>query len=147
MLEMNLQVFAETPGYINQVFVLAGTTPMSNSTGAKIMGIDKSTLKNLADIMEITAFGDTYKKRMSGLLDTNIAIEGNVYVGDTTGQNVFVPGASIMLGIYPQGTAVAGTQVPCIVESAEIDAEVSKQQAIKLTVQCNGAPVALPTRP
>jgi len=138
---------AEQAGYGNLVYVLAGATAMTNSTGAKILGVDNSSLGRLCDMLEITAFGDTYKNRMGGLKDTTISISGNVYTGDTTGQDVLVPGDTIHIGVYPQGTGVAGTQVKAIVESFETSADVSGKQTFTCAFSCIAAPVALPLRP
>jgi len=137
---------AEVAGVTNQCFILAGATHMTGSTGAKINGINKSTFKQLADIMEITAFGDTSKRRIAGLLDAEIAVDGNVYVGDTTGQDVLVAGASCWIGVYPSGTAVAGKQIPAIVESVEVAADIKGMQTIKAVCKLNGVAEALPLR-
>lgn len=137
---------AELAGALNQVYILAGAVAMTGSTGAKIQGISKASMNKLADLLEISAFGDTYKKRKAGLLDTEMSIEGQVYTSDTTGQDVLVAGASIYIGMYPQGTTVAGTQIPAIIESVEVGAEVAGVQTIKATIKGNGAPVALPLR-
>lgn len=137
----------EIAGALNQVFILAGTNAMTGSTGAKVQGINKSTLNQLCDIFEITQFGDTAKKRKAGLLDSEINFEGNVYVGDTTGQDVLVVGASVYVGVYPSGTTVAGKQIPAIVESVETSADVGGMQTIKAVLKSNGAVVALPLRP
>lgn len=136
----------EVAGALNQVWILAGTTHMTGSTGAKVNGIDKSTFNQLCEIMEITAFGDTAKRRLAGLLDADISIEGNVYTGDTTGQAVLVAGASCFIGVYPQGTGVAGTQIPAIVESVETSADVTGMQRIKAVCKLNGVAEALPLR-
>jgi hypothetical protein len=136
----------EVAGVSNQVWILAGSTHMTGSTGAKIQGINKSTFNQLCDIMEITAFGDTAKRRIAGLLDADINIEGNVYTGDTTGQAVLVAGASCFIGVYPSGTAVAGTQIPAIIESVETSADVAGMQTIKAVCKLNGVSEALPAR-
>lgn len=137
---------AELAGKTNQVYILAGTSAMSGATGAKINGVDSATLNRLADILEISQFGDDYKKRMAGLKDSNISISGNFDPADTNGQNVIVAGDFVYVGLYQQGTAVAGVQVPMIIESVEQAAEVSGQQTFSASFQGNGAPVALPAR-
>ena len=136
----------EIAGVTNQVFILAGSTHMTGSTGAKVSGITKSTFKQLCDIMEITAFGDTSKRRIAGLLDAEIDLDGNVYVGDTNGQAVLVTGASCWIGVYPSGTAVAGSQIPAIIESVETDADIKGMQTIKAVCKLNGVAEALPLR-
>jgi hypothetical protein len=138
---------AEQAGKTNQVWVLAGSTPMTNATGAKMLGVDASTYGQLCDLLDITSFGDTYKKRIAGLLDCKVACSGNLYVGDTTGQAILIAGNSIMIGVYPSGTTVAGSQINAIVESYEQTSDVAGKQTFKATFQTNGAPVALPLRP
>ena len=138
---------AEIAGFKNQVFILTGATAMGAATGAKVQGVDNSTFGRLCDILEITAFGDTYKNRMAGLKDSEFSLSGNVYTGDTTGQDVMVPGDTVFIGAYPQGTTVAGTQVKAIVESFEASSEVSGKQTFSASFSCIAAPVTLPLRP
>ena len=138
---------AELAGKTNVVYILDGTTGMTGSTGAKIEGVDNQTYGRLCDILEITAFGDSYKARIAGLLDFSFSISGNVYTGDTTGQDVIVPGASVYIGAYPSGTGIAGTQIPAIVESFEVTAAVAGKQTFTASFAANGAPEALPLRP
>jgi len=146
MLKMNLQLFAETAGFVNQVWALTGTTEMAAGTGALIKGVESSSFARMCDILEITAFGDTHKKRMAGLKDTEISISGTIYVGDTTGQDILVPGDSIFIGVMPQGVAVAGTQVAAIVESFATKTDVSGKQTFDAKFSCIAAPVVLPIR-
>ena len=137
---------AELAGYLNEVWVLTGAVAMAAGTGAKILGVDNSSFGRLCDMLDITSFGDTYKKRMAGLKDSTFTISGNVYVGDTTGQDVLIPGDSIYIGVMPSGPTVAGTQVPCIVESFETSIDVAGKQTFSATLSPIGAPVALAIR-
>jgi len=137
----------EVAGKTNIVWVLTGTTPIANNTGAKVLGVDSSTFNQLCDLLEITQFGDSYKNRMAGLKDTNFSFSGNYYPGDTTGQDELVPGDTIYIGVYPQGTGVAGTQVKAIVETFELNAGVADKQTFSASIQGIAAPVALPLRP
>ena len=137
---------AEQAGYKNEVWVLDGASAMEAGTGAKILGVDNSSFAKLCDMLDITAFGDTYKNRMAGLKDTTITISGNLYVGDTTGQDVLIPGNDIYIGVMPSGPTVAGYQVPALVASYEISSDVAGKQTFSATFACTGAPVALPIR-
>lgn len=134
----------ELAGYTNVVYVLAGTTPMAEGTGAVIKGVDNQSFGKLCDILEITSFGDTYKKRKGGLKDSTFSISGNVYTGDTTGQDVLIPGNSIMIGAHPAGKSVAAEQLPCIVESFEVSVDVAGKQTFSCGLAATGAPVAMP---
>ena len=136
----------EQAGFINEVWVLTGSTAMVAGTGAKILGVDNSSFGKLCEILDITSFGDTYKKRMAGIKDTSLSISGNVYTGDTTGQAVLIPGDSIYIGTMPQGAAVAGLQIPAIVQSFETSIDVNGKQTFSCAIAANGAPVALPAR-
>jgi len=138
---------AEVAGFTNQVWAIAGATAMTNSTGAKMLGVDSSTYSQLCDILEITAFGDTYKNRMGGLKDTTFSVSGNYYPGDTTGQEILIPGNTVFIGVYPSGTGVAGKQVKAIVESFEISAAVADKQTFSASLSGIAAPVSLPLRP
>ena len=137
---------AEQAGNINVVYVLAGVTAMAAGTGAKILGVDSASYGNLCDILEVTSFGDAYKKRMAGLKDTSFSISGNIYTGDTTGQAVLVPGSTIFIGCFPQGNLVASMQVMAIVETFEAKYEVSGKQTFSCSLSCIAAPVVLPAR-
>jgi hypothetical protein len=137
---------AEIAGKTNIVYILAGTTAMTDSTGAKVLGVDNSSYQMLCDLLEITAFGDSYKKRLAGLLDTSVTISGNYYPGDTNGQDILVVGNTVQIGIYPSGTGSAGKQVEAIVESFEINADVGGKQTFSSTLQGTEAPAALPAQ-
>jgi hypothetical protein len=137
---------SEQAGYKNEVWVLDGASAMAAGTGAKILGVNNSTFARLCDLLETTAFGDTNKKRIGGLKDTTITISGDLYVGDTTGQDVLVPGNDIYIGVMPSGPTVAGYQAPFLVESFEIASDVAGKQTFSATFGCTGAVVALPIR-
>lgn len=136
---------SELAGYVNIVYILAGASAM-NANGAKIQGVDNSSFGKLCDMLDITAFGDTYKKRLAGLKDSTFTISGNVYVGDTTGQDVLVPGNTIFIGAYASGIAVEGVQVKCIVESFETTVDVAGKQTFSSGLSCIAAPVAMPVQ-
>lgn len=137
---------AEVSGNTNLVYGLASATAMANNTGAKILGVDNSSMGNLCEILEITAFGDTYKNRLAGLKDTTFSISGNVYTGDATGQAILVPGNTIHIGVMPSGVGVAGSQVKCIVESFESSYDANGKQTFSATFSAIAAPVALAIR-
>lgn len=135
---------SEVAGKLNQVWV--HTAQMTGSTGAKINGVNDTGYNKLCEILEITQFGDSYKRRMSGLKDSDVSISGNYDPVDTNGQLKLEPGDTVYIGIYPQGTTVAGTQIPMIVENFEWKADTSKQ-TFSAKLSGNGAPTALPLRP
>jgi hypothetical protein len=146
MFLINIQLHAEQPGYVNRVKILAGTSAMAGGaspTGSYIEGIDNSTFSLLCDLLEITAFGDSYKNRKAGLKDGSISISGN-YDSADTGQGIIVPGASVYIGVYPSGPSAIGRQAPAICESWELSADAAGKQTITASFQFIGAPVALP---
>ena len=136
----------EIAGKTNVVYILAGESAMTGSTGAEVMGVDESTYSMLCDMLEITAFGDSSKRRMAGLKDTNMSLSGNYYPGDTNGQDLLVPGDTVYIGIYPQGASAAGKQFKALVENFEISASASGKQTFSATVQGIDEPVALPAQ-
>ena len=138
---------AELAGITNQVWVLAGSVAMTNATGAKMLSIDNSSWDTLCDTLEYLAYGDTFKKRIASLHDTAMTISGSYNPADTTGQNVMVAGATVMLGIYPQGTTVAGTQAQFIVTGVRLAMPAAGIQTVSYDVVCNSVPVELPLRP
>lgn len=134
---------AEVAGKTNVVYV--HTEAMTNSTGSKITGADNASYKTLCDILDITSFGDTHRRRMAGLLDTEITLSGNIYTGDT-GQGLLVAGNTVFIGCYSQGTSVASMQVQAIVNSFEASYPVDGKQTFSATFSCIAAPVALPAQ-
>jgi len=139
---------AELAGRLAPIFVLAGTTAMTGATGAKVNGADNASYQRVADLLEITQFGDTSKKRIKGLMDTTFNVSGNYDPLDTTGQNVLDNvGGEVFIGVYPQGTGVAGKQVRSLIESFEISMDPQGKQTFNATLQGVADPVALPLRP
>lgn len=136
---------AEQAGYVNVVYILAGSTAM-NANGAKILGVDNSSFAKLCEMLDISSFGNAYRNRLAGLKDSNFNLSGNVYVGDTTGQDVLVPGNTVFIGAYPSGIAVAGTQVKAIVESFEVTVDNAGKQTFSASLQGIAAPVAMPVQ-
>lgn len=137
---------SELAGKLNKVYILAGTTAMTGSTGNEVSGVDDSTYDQMVDLLEISRFGDTYKKRIAGLADTSVALSGNYVPTDSAGQLALNPGDFVYIGLYPQGTAIAGKQIPMIVEKFEIKATASGKQTFSASLSGNGAPVVLPAR-
>lgn len=137
---------AELAGYLNEVYVLAGTTAMGAATGAKILSVDNATFQQLCDLLEITQFGEANKKRHPGLKDNSMSISGNINSGDTTGQDVLVPGAFVYIGVYPAGPTAVGTQMPALIESFESTYAVADMDKFSCSFQGNGASVELPAQ-
>ncbi len=138
---------AELAGRLNEVWILSGSTAMIGTTGAKINGVDNSSFNRLADLLDITQFGDSYRDRIVGLKDTNVTLSGNYDPVDAAQVILDNPGAEIFIGIYPSGTGVAGKQVNALIESYEIGADAAGKQTFSCTIQGIAAPVALPLRP
>lgn len=138
---------AEQAGLTNLVYWLAGTSAMTNATGVKINAVDDSSWQALCELLEITQFGDTYRNRMAGIKDTKISISGNYDPADTNGQVAMDAGVTGFIGIYPQGSGVAGKQVKAIIESFEIKATAPDKQTFSASLVGIAAPVALPLRP
>lgn len=137
---------SEQAGMTNIVYILAGTSAMISSTGAKILGVDNQSFSQLCDVLDITSFGDTFKKKMGGLKDTSFTISGNRYAGDTTGQDVLIPGNTVFIGGYPQGIAVASVQVECLVENYNVIVDVTGKETFTSSLVGIAAPVALPAQ-
>jgi len=137
---------AELAGKINIVYILTGATPMTASTGAKISGVNSSTYNRMAEILEITQFGDDYKKRMAGLKDTSVSLSGNYDPDDTAGQLDLEPGDFVYVGIYPEGTGTTGKQAPMVIESFEQSSSADGKQEFSSSLSGNGAPETLPAQ-
>lgn len=115
--------------------------------GAKINGVDNSTLNKLADILEITQFGDSYKKRIAGLKDSNVSLSGNYDPADTSGQLKLEPGDDVWIALFPEGTTAKGKQIEMIVENFEQSATADGKQEFSSTIQGNGAPAVIDEAP
>lgn len=139
---------AELAGKTNIVYVLAGASAMTGSTGAKVLGVDDSTYNQLCDLLEITQFGDTHKKRLGGLKDTSLTISGNYDPADTTGQKVLEDnvGNAVFIGVYPQGILVAGKQVQAFVSNFDLSMNVGDKQTFSCPLEGTAAPVTLPAQ-
>ncbi len=136
----------ELAGRLNFVKILAGSSAMIGGpapTGAKIGGVDNSTFNRLCDLVEITQFGDTHKKRLAALKDSSISLSGN-YDPDDAPQMVLEPGDLVMVAVHPQGELEDGKQVNCIVESFEQSATVDGKQTFSASISGIAAPVLSP---
>lgn len=125
------------------VYFLKGTTPMDAETGVKLEGLDNVSLSQTADLLEITAFGDEYKKRIPGLKDYSVSLSGNY----KEQHDELEPGDFVYIGMYPNGIENPGKQLLCIVESVEYSADAADKQTISMSLQGAGEPVQiLPAR-
>ena len=137
---------SELAGKINIVYILTGTTAMIATTGAKINGVDSSTYNRMAEMLEITQFGDDYQKRIAGMKDTSVSLSGNYDPLDTAGQLDLEPGDFVYIGIYPEGTGTAGKQIPMAVESFDQSSSATGKQEFSCSLSGNGAPETLPAQ-
>ena len=137
---------AEQAGKTNIVYILTGDTAMSSSTGAKVLGVDNSTYARLCNLLDIPQFGDSYINRIAGMKATTMSIAGNLYVGDTTGQDELEPGDTVHVGVYPSGILAAGYQVKAIVGNFDISADATGKQTFSASISGIAAPVALPAQ-
>jgi hypothetical protein len=101
-------------------------------------------------MLDITSFGDNFKKRMPGIKDTSVDTSGNYDPSDAGQiilQTAYDNGTTVFVGIYPQGTGVAGKQVQCYVESIDIKATATGKQSFTPKFAPIAAPVTMPLRP
>jgi hypothetical protein len=137
---------AELAGRLRYIKVLAGSVAMVGAgapTGTAVGGVDNDTYRKLCDLVEISAYGDTHKKRLAAMKDTSVTLSGNLITTDA-GQLILEPGDTIMLAVHPGGATTVGKQVNCIVESFEDSCDALGKQTFTATVQGNAAPVASP---
>ncbi len=129
----------ELAGHLMEVRIKA-TVMANGDDGAKIEGVDNATLNRLADILEVSQFGDTFKKRMHGLKDSNVSLSGNYRPDDANGQMELEPGDPVFIAVFPQGNKVAGRQIEMIVENFEQSAAADGKQTFSSSLQGNGVP-------
>ncbi len=130
----------ELAGYLMEVRVR--TEKMvgdGGDDGTIVEGIDNSTLNRLAEILEITSFSDTHKRRLSGIKDSNVSLSGN-YIPSDAGQLLLDPGDDLWVAMFPQGTGEDGRQIKMIVENFEENATADGKQEMSASLQGNGAP-------
>lgn len=138
---------AEQAGKLQVVYVLSGSSAMTSSTGEKVNGADNSSMNKMAELLEISQFGDSYRDRIVGLKDTNVTLSGNYDPDDTNGQDVLDdPGAEVFIGLYPKGTTETGKQVNALIESFEISSDATGKQTFSCTLQGIAEPVTLPAQ-
>ncbi len=124
-----------------------GELMANGGAGAKVEGVDNSTLNRMAEILEVTQFGDERKKRIHGLKDTSLSLSGNYRPDDTSGQLLLEPGDDVFIALFPQGTGAAGKQIQMIVENFEESASVDGKQEFSSSLQGNGAPAVVAAAP
>ncbi len=134
---------SEKAGRINEVWFKEASK--MDEDGAKINGVDNSTFNKLCDILEITQFGNEYKKRMAGLKDSSISLSGN-YDPDDAGQTALEPGDFVWVGVYPEGPDSTGTQAEFIVENFEQTATADGKQEFSCSLQGNSEPENMPAQ-
>jgi predicted secreted protein len=111
--------------------------------GAKISGVDDATYNRMAEILEVTEFGDEYRSRIAGLKDTSVDLSGSYDPDDTDGQLELEPGDDVWVALFPKGTSEDGKQIKMIVENFEQSASVDGRQEFSSTLQGNGAPATI----
>ena len=138
---------SEIAGRVNVVYVSTSTAAITNVTGVQINGVDNSSLNRLADLLDISQFGDTYRHRLTGLKDLNSSLSGNFDPSDV-GQLMLEPADFVYIGFYPHGSdsSSGATQVAMAVENFERSATADGKQTFSCALQGAGEPVALPAQ-
>ena len=135
----------ELAGYLMEVRIKAGTVKMSagGADGLVIEGVDSVTLNRLAEILEVSSFSDTWKRRIAGIKDSNVSLSGN-YLPTDAGQLALEPGDDLWIALFPQGSSLAdgadGKQVQMIVENFEESSSADGKQEFSSSLSGNGAP-------
>ncbi len=129
---------AELAGRIN----LVNIKPKDSGSFTKINGVDDSTLNRLAEILEISQFGDTHRKRIAGIKDSDLDLSGNYDPADTNGQLLLEPGDIVLIQVLYDGTN--GRQIEMIIENFEQSASADGVQEFSSSLLGNGAPTDVP---
>ena len=135
-----------TAGYENRVYILVGDTPMDGSTGALISGVNSTTYEDLVEALDVTSFGDLYKKRIFGLGDVSFSLEGKYIPDDANGQKKLRARTYAYVGIYQNGEEKEGVQFPVLITKFSLKADASGTQDISIGFEGNGEPITLPVR-
>ena len=128
----------------NKLVVKVSATPfVSPNDGVVIDNMDSATLNEAVEIIEINGFGDESKKRMAGIMDSDISLSGALNTTDA-GQVQMRPGSSLYIGYFIEGLQAEGIQIPVIVEKRERKADVGGKQELSLTLLGNGELTPIP---
>ena len=135
----------ELAGFLMEVRVKAGTVKMEAGgiDGIKLEGVDSATLNRLAEILEVSSFSDTHKRRIAGIKDSNVSLSGN-YIPEDAGQLALEPGDDLWVALFPQGSSGVdggpGKQVQMIVENFEENSTADGKQEFSSSLEGNGPP-------
>jgi predicted secreted protein len=112
----------------------------SSGAGTVIGGVDNTTLRQLCNLLDISAFGDSYHSRIAGLKDSSVSLSGNYDPADA-GQLKINAGDTVWVQVLPNGTA--GKKIEMLVEEFSQQASADGKQTFNATLQGNGAPTTV----
>ncbi len=121
---------------------------MANGGGGhKIGGVTDDSYKHLCKLLEVGEYGESYVDRIASKKDKSATVSYNLDPADT-GQLLLIPGTTVYLAIFPQGTTAAGTQMKLLVESVgEDSSEGGGQKGSASLSGENSAPAAITAAP
>lgn len=128
---------AEIAGKTNVVKIATS----SSEAGTQISGVDDSEFEQLCDLLDITEFGDSYKKDLAGLLSTSGSLSGNYDPDDTNGQLVLVPGNTVWIQALPDGST--GKKIKAMIEKFSQKASATGKQTFSCSYKGQEAPTAV----
>lgn len=98
----------------------------------------KWTLNQNVEVADTTVQGDAALTHLPGIPGWNGSIEALYDPADTTGQGVFIIGASVVLGLYSDGVAATKKYHTGTATITSIAEEVDMGAAVKVTFNFQG---------
>lgn len=137
---------------------ISGKVHISTDDGAtynEMDGIKSHGFKPAREMLDVTdtkdgdGSGNGWRKFKAGLKDGGVDLSGDLEEADANGQNAlrtaWENGTEIKIRLEENPAAVAGKKgydVPCLVESYEVNGEVGGTVEFSATLKINGAPAA-----
>jgi predicted secreted protein len=107
----------------------------SGGSFVNVKGIKQITFSRDGALIDVSEFGDDWKRSLRGILDATFDLQGNYEPSDTTGQGVletaFMAGTDVFIQYLPDGTA--GWQMQATITKFSADSGVDKEVSLQVS--------------
>lgn len=107
----------------------------SGGTFVTVKGIKQITFSRDGALIDVSEFGDDWKRNIRGMLDATFDLQGNYEPSDTTGQGVldaaFLASTDVFIQYLPDG--VAGWQMQATITKFSTDSGVDKEVSLQVS--------------
>lgn len=127
----------------NKMAVFISTSQITSvGDGTKIANLSNFSLKKSAESIDISSFGDDFKKLIGGLKSGECTLSGTLDIDDA-GQQIIDVGEVVYLAWFNDGITHDGYSAPFYVSDLEISAEVAGKQEFTATLNLNETPTEI----